>query len=55
MSVSSEHTLDSLGIRGSGTVRFELGIKESAVHRGGINLFGKNFGDFNQAIIMTIK
>ena len=55
VSVSSEHTLDSLGIRGSGTVRFELGIKESAVHRGGINLFGKNFGDFNQAIIMTIK
>lgn len=55
VSVGSEHTLDSLGIRGSDTVRFELGIKESAVHRGGINLFGKNFGDFNQAIIMTIK
>ena len=55
VSVSSEHTLDSLGIRGSGTVRFELGIKESAVHRGGINLFGKNFGDFPQAIVMKLR
>ncbi len=53
--VDDRYNLDTLGITGGETVRFELGIKETAVHRGGINLFGKNFGDFNQAIIMTIK
>lgn len=53
--VDDRHTLDSLGITDGGVVHFDIGIKETAVHRGGINLFGKNFGDFNQAIIMTIK
>ena len=36
-------------------VKFTIGIKQDAVHRGGLNLFGKNFGDYQQAIIMTIK
>lgn len=36
-------------------IRFELEVKEDAVHRGGISLFGKNFGDFDQAIIMKIS
>lgn len=38
-----------------GVILFEIGIKKNAVHRGGINLFGKNFGNYNQAIVMTIK
>ena len=37
------------------SVKFTIGIKPDAKHKGGINLFGKNFGDYNQAIIMKIK
>lgn len=41
---------------GEGTsVRLDIGIKETAEHRGGLNLFGKNFGDYPQAIVMTIQ
>lgn len=36
-------------------VKFMLTIKEDAIYKGGMNLFGKNFGDYNQAIVMTIK
>lgn len=44
-----------LGIANGKTVKFTVQIKEDAEHRGGINIYGKNFGDFPQAIIMTIK
>lgn len=47
--------LDDLKLQESNSVNFEIGVKEDAVHRGGLNLFGKNFGDFPQAIIMTLK
>ncbi len=40
--------------QGSG-IRFKLGIKPDATHVGGINLFGKYFGDFPQAIVMTLS
>ena len=36
-------------------VKFTLGVKEDALHKGGLNLFGKNFGDYPQAILMTVK
>lgn len=36
-------------------IKLTIGVKEDAVHRGGINLFGKNFGDHPQAIIMTVR
>lgn len=53
--VPSEIDFNALELHKQNTVLFEIGVKENAVHRGGINLFGKNFGDFNQAIIMTLK
>jgi predicted transcriptional regulator len=36
-------------------VKLTLSIKSDAKHRGGLNLFGKRFGDYPQAIVMTIK
>lgn len=36
-------------------IKLTLAIKDDAVHKGGINLFGKGFGDYPQAIIMTIR
>ncbi len=35
-------------------IKIAFGIKEDAVHCGGLNLFGKEFGDYNQAIVLTI-
>ena len=30
-------------------------IKDDAIHKGGINIFGKNFGDFDQSIVLTVN
>lgn len=48
-------TLSDLDLYGHDTIRFKIGIKDTAKHIGGINLFGKNFGDFPQAIKMTVR
>ena len=47
-------TIDDLNLLRAGYVKFSLEIKEDAAHKGGINLFGKSFGDFPQAIVMTM-
>lgn len=53
--VRSDIKFDDLNLYSGNAVQLRLEIKDDAVHRGGINLFGKNFGDYNQAIIMTVK
>jgi predicted transcriptional regulator len=35
-------------------ISMRIGIKEDAVHKGGLNLFGEGFGDFPQNIVMKI-
>lgn len=35
-------------------IRLSIGVKEDAVHQGGINLFGEKFGDYDQAIILRL-
>lgn len=52
---SDKIRLADLKLNEHNAVKFEIGVKEDAVHCGGLNLFGKNFGDFPQAIIMTLK
>jgi predicted transcriptional regulator len=51
---NSKLSFSDFNINGKPFIKFSIGIKPDAVHRGGINLFGKNFGDFPQAIIMTM-
>lgn len=53
--VNKDVTIDRLGIVPGKAVKFTIMIKEDAKHRGGINIYGKHFGDFPQSIIMTIK
>lgn len=53
--VNTAVTFPDLKLTERDSVRFELGIKDTSKYRGGINIFGKNFGDFNQSIIMTAK
>lgn len=47
--------IDSLRLGERDCIKFKIGIKDDAEHCGGINLFGRNFGDFPQAIKMTVQ
>lgn len=46
----SLRTFDDLHIFNKDYVSIRIGVKEDAKHQGGINLFGKGFGDHNQDI-----
>lgn len=48
-------TFGDLGLYDNKTVEFKIGIKNDARNKGGINLFGKNFGNHPQAIVMTVS
>lgn len=51
----SDVTLNDLSLSKSGLLNFRLGVKKNAKNRGGINLFGSKFGDYNQHIIVIIS
>lgn len=53
--VSDKVRLSDLKLYDGSAIKLDIGIKDDAVHRGGLNLFGKNFGDYPQSIIMTLK
>jgi len=53
--ISHKITFKDLKIFDLPAVKFTIGIKDDAKHKGGINLFGKNFGDYPQAIKMTLS
>lgn len=50
----SSVTIDDLNLKDKYFVKLKIGIKQDATHKGGVNLFGKEFGDFEQDIIMKI-
>lgn len=51
--VNKKITLDKINLAQGNKTVFRLGVKEDAEHRGGINIFGEKFGDYNQPIIFT--
>ncbi|MGF9696059.1 MULTISPECIES: ArsR/SmtB family transcription factor [Paenibacillus] len=51
----SQVTLDQLNLQNSHKLRLRIGIKPDAVYQGGVNLFGRQFGDHDQNIKMTIN
>ncbi|PLS01921.1 ArsR/SmtB family transcription factor [Neobacillus cucumis] len=51
----SDITVEHLSIVEREYISFRIGIKEDAVHKGGINLFGSNFGDYPQDIKLKIS
>ena len=53
--INRKITFNDLHIFNGSAIKFTIGIKDDAIHKGGINLFGKNFGDYPQAIVMEIK
>ena len=52
--VTDQVRFSDLKIGENMSVRLDIGVKDDAEHKGGVNLFGKNFGNYPQAIIMTI-
>jgi predicted transcriptional regulator len=50
----SDTTIDSLALSAANHVKVKLGIKPDARHRGGLNLFGRKFGNYPQDIVMRI-
>ena len=53
--VSDKVHFADLKIYDGSAIKLDIGIKDDATPRGGINLFGKNFGDFPQSIVMSLK
>ncbi|WP_067725063.1 ArsR/SmtB family transcription factor [Oceanobacillus damuensis] len=52
--VLSNTTVQDLNIMERNYLTFKIGIKEDAIHKGGINLFGRDFGDYPQDIKLHI-
>lgn len=50
----SDVTLDQLHLNDKPYISLKIAVKPDAVHQGGINLFGEQFGDHRQAIIMRL-
>lgn len=51
---SNKITIKDLKLKEFPFIKLTIGIKEDAMHKGGINLFGRGFGDYKQAIIMKL-
>jgi predicted transcriptional regulator len=51
----SEISLDALDLKSHHSIRVKIGVKENAKHPGGINIFGKGFGNYDQDIVLRIK
>jgi predicted transcriptional regulator len=51
----SKVTLADLRLEEHHSIKVRIGIAENAEHAGGINIFGKGFGDYDQDIILKLK
>lgn len=51
----SDHTIESLHLTDGYFFSFRLKVDPDSDHVGGMNLFGKNFGDYSQDIIMRVE
>lgn len=53
--ISKAVTFSDLKIKEKNLIKLTIGIKDDAEHKGGINIFGKNFGDYPQSIVMIVS
>lgn len=50
----SDVRLDDLSIPDCRSIRVRIGVKDSAEHCGGINIFGQGFGNYGQGIVLSL-
>ena len=48
-------SLKELNLENHRSIRLRIGIKEDAKHKGGINIFGRGFGNYDQDIVMRLN
>ncbi|RWK20666.1 MAG: MarR family transcriptional regulator [Mesorhizobium sp.] len=51
----SDVTVDDLGITEHRSIRMRIGIDAKAKHPGGVNIFGRGFGNYDQDIVMRLE
>jgi predicted transcriptional regulator len=51
----SDVTMDDLGITTHHSIRMRIGIDAKAKHPGGVNIFGRGFGNYDQDIVMRLR
>jgi len=51
----SDVTLGQLDLASHHSMRLRIGIEDDAKHPGGINIFGRGFGNYDQDIVMRIR
>jgi predicted transcriptional regulator len=51
----SNITVGDLDLQDHRSIRIRLGIKDDAVNRGGINLFGRGFGNYDQDLLLRME
>lgn len=52
---AENYRIEELGLMNSPFVSVKIGNKPNAVHLGGFNIFGRNFGDYDQEVLLTIQ
>jgi predicted transcriptional regulator len=50
----SDINLDMLAIPGHHSIRVMIGVKENAKHLGGMNIFSRGFGNYDQGVILRL-
>jgi predicted transcriptional regulator len=50
----SDRTLDALSLDSHRSIRVRIGVKPEAKHPGGLNIFGRGFGNHDQNIVMRL-
>jgi len=51
----SDVTLDKLDVDAHRSVRLRIGVKKDAAHPGGVNIFGRGFGNYDQDIVLRLN
>lgn len=53
--ITASKNISSFHITDNPSIEISIGVDENAVHRGGINLFGRNCGNFEQSIVLEVQ
>lgn len=51
----SEVTLAELGLTSGDPIRVRIGVRPDAAHAGGVNLFGRRFGNYQQDLVLLME
>ena len=52
---ASTVTVGELGIADQSFIAVRVGVKQDAPHQGGVNIFGRNFGNYPQDLILRLR